>query len=760
MKQTWSICKAELSQLFFSPIAWLILVIFSFQTYQAFTGSLAGLASDMDLYGAADNVTYGLFANYRGIYTVIKDNLYMFIPLLTMGLMSKELSSGSIKLLYSSPVTSTQIVLGKYLSMVVFSVVMIGVTLPAILFTSLRVENADMGLMFSGLAGQFFLFWAYAAIGLFMSCLTSYQIVAALLTLGALAFLNQIAGMGQGIDFVRDITYWAAISGRTSQLMEGLVSSEDVIYFVIVIALFLCYSIFLLQYRKNPRRGVCAAKYIGATVLVLAVGYITSRPALIFYHDASQIDANTLTETSIKTVQAVKGRLEITTYVNLADYDSWSGAPATINDDIARYKKYIRFKPDIHLHSVYYYDEAYHNPDYGHGEFSTKEMAMKFAEGFDIPWRKVLSPDEIHKKIDLSGEKNHVVKQLVTSDGKKAWLRIFDDMTRYPDEAEITAAMYRLENDAPVVAFLTGQNERDIYRNEDGDYGGFSSSLDSRSSLVNVGFDVKTVSADSSISADILFIADSKKAFTSEEKDNVFKYLDEGGDMVLAFEPQRIDNVLDILSYLGVMTLPGTVVYPKSATAPTLIPAVVTDYASSVSEYLRPGMRVALPSATAIDYEIASEWDAVPILATPGTDCWNETEITDFSAVTDSSDLVCNRGAREFRKAHCLALALRRVVNGKEQRVVVIGDADCLSNLEMTTERKAFKSYNQAFCSGIFNWLSGNKLPVDIVRKAPIDNSIDITTSSAYTWTILFKWALQALLALIGIVIILSRQRR
>ena len=333
-------------------------------------------------------------------------------------------------------------------------------------------------------------------------------------------------------------------------------------------------------------------------------------------------------------------------------------------------------------------------------------------------------------------------------------------MTRFPEEAEITTAIYRLENEAPMVAFLEGHNERDIYRSEDGDYSGFSSSLDTRSSLVNTGFDVKEAVADTSLRADILVIADAKKEFTHKEKDNVFRYLDDGGNMLLAFEPNRVDVVSDVLSYLGVPTLPGTVVYPKSATAPTLVPAVVTDYASSVSDYFFPNMRVALPTATAIDYEIASEWDAVPVLATPGTDCWNETEISDFSAIADSSELVCNRGAREFKKAHSLAIALSRQVKGKEQRVFVIGDADCFSNMEMNAERKSFKSFNDRFCTGVFNWLSYNKLPVSIVRQEPIDNAVNIDKSSAYTWTILLKWVLQALLAVIGIVIIASRQRR
>ena len=760
MKQTWAICKAELRQLFCSPIAWLILVIFSYQTYQAFTDCLSSFAGDLELHGGVSNVTYGLFAHYRGIYSVIKDTLSIFIPLLTMGLMSRDLNSGSIKLLYSSPITSSQIIAGKFLSMILFSAVMLGVTVPAIIFTAFSVENADFGLIFSGLAGQFLLFWAYSAIGLFMSCLTSYQIVAALLTLGALGFLNKLSSMGQELDFVRDITYWASLSGRTDQLTEGLVTSEDIIYFAIVILLFLSYSIYLLQYKRDRRKLACALKYVGTTVAVLAVGYVSSRPGLILYHDASQVDANTLTDTSIKVVKDLQGPLDITTYVNFSDYDCWAGAPVTISDEKKRYSKYTRFKPDIRMNYVYYYDEAYHNMDYGVSETGTKEMAVMFAGAYGVPMDKVLTPEQIRARIDLSGEQNHLVKQLTAADGQKSWLRFFSDMTRYPEEQEITTALYRLEHKAPVVAFLTGHNERDAYRADDSEYNGFSSALDVRESLVNIGFDVKRVCADTVITADVLVISDLKKEMTDIEKANVISYLDAGGNMILALEPQRIGLYGGLLEYLGVGALPGTVVYPGSDTAPTLIPAVTTDYASVISEWFFPGMTVSMPTAAAIDYDLASEWDAVPVLATPGTECWNEVEVTDFGAVADASELAADRKAGEFRKSHSLAIALRRPAEGREQRVMVLGDADCLSNMEMTVQRKTLTAFNSRFCTGIFNWMSYGTLPVDTSRKDPIDNNIRITSSSTAVWTIILKWVLQIILAAAGITLITRRQRR
>ena len=125
-----------------------------------------------------------------------------------MGLMSRELSSGSIKLLYSSPVTNTQIILGKYLSMMIYNLVLMCILAVYLVFAAITIKSADVPLILSGMLGLYLLVCAYAAIGLFMSSITSYQVVAAMGTLAVLAVLNFVGDMWQDIDFVRDITYY------------------------------------------------------------------------------------------------------------------------------------------------------------------------------------------------------------------------------------------------------------------------------------------------------------------------------------------------------------------------------------------------------------------------------------------------------------------------------------------------------------------------------------------------------------------------
>ena len=130
------IAKAELRNLFYSPVAWFLLIIFFIQCAIFFTNPLYSAATNQGIltgntpwfidYGPDQSFTGTLFSA-NGLFKNISDNLYLFIPLLTMGLFSRELNNGSIKLLYSSPVTTGQIVFGKYLAIMIFNCMLIAI---------------------------------------------------------------------------------------------------------------------------------------------------------------------------------------------------------------------------------------------------------------------------------------------------------------------------------------------------------------------------------------------------------------------------------------------------------------------------------------------------------------------------------------------------------------------------------------------------------------------------------------------------------
>lgn len=210
----YQIARTELRVIFYSPVAWLILVVFAVQCGFSFCDVIWPAIKSQSLGYEVQALTGSVFTSGKGIFPVMLEHLYFYIPLLTMGLMSREFSSGSIKLLYSSPVTSAQIILGKYLSVMIYCAVLLGVIL-------VYVGSGGFDDRAYGRYADFFEFFgyvsavcAYAVIGLFMSCLTSYQVVLAIGTLAFLSFLNFIGGVGQEIPLVRDITYWLALNGR------------------------------------------------------------------------------------------------------------------------------------------------------------------------------------------------------------------------------------------------------------------------------------------------------------------------------------------------------------------------------------------------------------------------------------------------------------------------------------------------------------------------------------------------------------------
>ena len=119
MKTIFNIAKTELQVMFYSPVAWLILIIFTFQTGMTFSDSFEGLIRLGVMKIPLNSATINTYAGWGGIFTKVQAYLYLYIPLLTMSIMSRELGSGSIKLLYSSPITNAQIILGKYLSLMI-----------------------------------------------------------------------------------------------------------------------------------------------------------------------------------------------------------------------------------------------------------------------------------------------------------------------------------------------------------------------------------------------------------------------------------------------------------------------------------------------------------------------------------------------------------------------------------------------------------------------------------------------------------------
>ena len=764
MKTIFQIAKTELQTLFYSPVAWLITIIFTFQISLAFGGALESYMRFFAVGFRPSGLSSNIFAGMSGVFTHVQQYLYLYIPLLTMGLMSREYSSGSIKLLYSSPINNTQIILGKYLSMVLYGLVLVAILMVFVIFGSYVIKDFEMGAVLSGLLGIYLLLCAYAAIGLFMSSLTSYQIVAAMGTFVVLAILNYVGGLWQEVAFVRDITYWLSISGRSSWMIQGLICSEDVLYFILVTTLFLSLAIFRLHSNRQKTPWTASiGKYIAVFCLIALGGYVTSRPTMKTFYDATSTKSNTLTPNSQEVVRQMEGGVTITTYTNALDEENLPLAiPRSVNQDLSRFTQYTRFKPEIKMKYVYYYDSVVSpSLDKRYPDLDNRQRAEKITDAYDLKMNMFLTPEEIRGQIDLSGEGNIFVREVTRASGEKTFLRVFNDMQKLPGETEITAAFKRLVMKLPKVGFLTGHGERNRNREGDRNYNQFAQEKPFRYALINQGFDIEDVRLKKDIPDDItiLVIADMREPLTDTEQLYLDRYIARGGNLLVLGEPRRQEAMNPIIEQLGVSFTPGTLVTQSENFLANFILSSATREASQIAYHFSSMFSreqvVTMPSAVGLDYSAASGFDVIPLFVSDST-AWNEVETSNFLDDTVSY----NPAAGEIQQPFVTGLAMSRTVGDKMQKIIILGDADCISNAEINMRRQNVPAANFTLITGTFYWLSDEEVPIDVRRPPLPDDQLYLDKAGVKMTKTVFTWAFSGLLALIAVVIWLRRRGR
>lgn len=234
-----AIAFRELRALFASPLAWLVLAMLQLILAWVFLGRLdaylkaqAQLAQMPSPPGLTEIIAAPLF----GTTAVI---LMMVVPLLTMRLVAEERRNRTLALLFSSPVTMTQIVLGKYFGVMGFLLLAVG--LAAVMpLTLLAGGTLDFGLLAANVLGLVLLTASFAALGLFMSCLTAHPALAGAAGFGCALMLWLLDTAAPDPDSVL-----AALSllRHYENFGKGLVDSFDLAYFALFTTTFLALAV-------------------------------------------------------------------------------------------------------------------------------------------------------------------------------------------------------------------------------------------------------------------------------------------------------------------------------------------------------------------------------------------------------------------------------------------------------------------------------------------------------------------------------------
>jgi len=768
MRKILKIAKLELSILFYSPVAWLVLAIFMIQCGLSFLDNLQGISMSLGLGYQTRPITGSLFGGTSGLFGTIQSNLYLYLPILTMGLMSRETSSGSIKLLLSSPVKLREIIIGKYLAIIGYGLLLILVLAIFGLIGMFSVTDADSGRIIAGLFGLYLLICTYAAIGLFMSCLTTYQVVAAISTLAVFALLRFVGALGQNIDFVRDLTYFLSISGRTDKMIAGLVTTKDVLYYLIIISSFLTLCVLRLKTERELKPwSVKAGRYAGLICAALLLGYLSSRPLLTGYLDATAAKSLTMTKNSQEIAKQVKGELKVTTYANMLAPYVWNVLPAARNADLNRLEQFKRFIPGMEVSYIYYYQkpldsnyaEYRYNPNL-RGISNTDKIADQMATNMDINRKLFISPAEMDKQQDLKSEGYLNVRKLEYN-GKSTFIRFYTGLGEqdpYPSEAEFMAAVKRLLVKSPKVLFLSGNNERSITDNGDRGYEMISARKVRRLSLINQGFDIDTLdlnTADINADADVVVLGDPTQPLSAIAQQRLSAYLNKGGNMLINGDPERIAVLNPVLQGLGVQLRQGTLVTGNRKFSPGFVSGFVNQAAaaldSNLSRMSRYGVGVAIQNAAALDYQGASGFQVHPLLMSP-KDGWNKVASIDPTAPALRFDAAAGDQQAEFP----ISLALSRKINGKEQRIVVSGDADFMSNSELNRGKRGENEY---YMQGVFRWLSKGQFPIDVTRPEPKDMTLEVSREDITVMKYICRGVIPALIAIFGAILLFKRRR-
>ena len=245
MNRLLAIAGRELRSMFVTPDAYVLIGVYMLFAGFIFFASLGiflvqlqqiqalGMMQLLDQWNLQDIVVGQSFSTFA---------LFMcfLVPLLSMRGFAAERANGSIELLLTSPASSSEIVLGKYLAIAALLGV-VGLLTGTFVVLLFLYGDPELWQTLAGLQTLFLYSLALAAICCFISTLTRSQIVAGFVGIVAalLLLILPVAADSSQSDVLKGVLRWLGTSTHFDPGLKGEIRSEDLAYFGIVIAVFL-----------------------------------------------------------------------------------------------------------------------------------------------------------------------------------------------------------------------------------------------------------------------------------------------------------------------------------------------------------------------------------------------------------------------------------------------------------------------------------------------------------------------------------------
>lgn len=428
-------------------------------------------------------------------------------------------------------------------------------------------------------------------------------------------------------------------------------------------------------------------------VLIGLAGYWATQQRI--HWDISQNGRNSLSQASIDTLQALSGPVEVTVYATRQD-PRLGDIRSIISGFISNYQ---RFKPDINVSFV---DPA---------EYPQQAQAAG---------------------VKLNGE------LVVHYEGREARL------TSINEQAFTNLLMRLARPQIKQLSMLSGHGERKLDGIANRDLGDFGRKLSA------IGFAAKPYSLmDDGLTqenSDILVIASPQIELLAGEVDQLTDYLDKGGNLLwLVDGGEELYGLQPLAEALGIGFAPGVIVDPqaKQLNAPLTFALGVGYQPHAVTRQF--DFITVFPFARPLILEDNSQWQR-SVLVEVASKGWAETGI-----ITDEPTF---NTEMDVKGPFSVAVALNRVVDDREQRVVVVGSGHFLANTYLGNGGNLDLGVN------IANWLAGDERLITIQPRATIDHRLVLSQSELNFITIVALVGVPLLFLASGMLINWRRKRR
>ena len=227
----------SLYRLFLSPLAWIIIALSQLITAYFFLGHLDHYLSVQD--------QLSTLSNPPGVGELISTPFYkdtalillLLIPVISQYLLTEEKYTGSLLFLLSAPLTSAEIILGKYLASLIFCCCLLA-CLSIMPLSLSHGTKIDYFTLLTGLLGLVLLCTTATAIALYCSSLTQHPAIATIISLTVLLLLWHINWNQQS-----SLLSWLSMHDHTTRLLQGHLHTQDIAYYAIHSMLFILLTI-------------------------------------------------------------------------------------------------------------------------------------------------------------------------------------------------------------------------------------------------------------------------------------------------------------------------------------------------------------------------------------------------------------------------------------------------------------------------------------------------------------------------------------